>query len=225
MPNSNVQLRMKVANRIQTHLLESFPVKEEHSNKSSNIYNRFNVSTCCLLSELVGTGVTNTRTAPMVYERILAYIMARLDEIQDVSKNNNGGRPSSAKNDNEDNCILEAVSVLLLQKKSAESNLLLQSRDRQILLQKFVETFLLLPRDADLNEERKDNIRVPVISASTVVGRKATLLACDIILEKVMYCSNLSRSKNIRVGVIKKAWIHEEADKLFCEEIHAVCVV
>jgi len=161
----------------------------------------------------------------MVYERILAYIMARLDEIQDVSKKNNGGRPSSAKNDNEDNCILEAVSVLLLQKKSAESNLLLQSRDHQILLQKFVETFLLLPWDADLNEERKDNIRVPVISASTVVGRKATLLACDIILEKVMYCSNLSRSKNIRVGVIKKTWIHEEADKLFCEEIHAVCVV
>ena len=183
MQNSNVQLRMKVANRIQTHLLESFPVKEEHSNKSSSVYNRFNGSACCLLSELAETGITNTKTAPMVYERILAYIIARLDEIQDVSKNNNGGRASSTKNDNEDECILEAVSVLLLQKKSAESNLLLQSRDRQILLQKFLETFLLLPREADLNEESKDNIRVPAISASTAVGRKATLVACDIILE------------------------------------------
>jgi hypothetical protein len=199
----------KVA-RIQTHLLEAFPIKDD-SGVEANIplYNRLNASICFLLSDIIGgTAASATVSSKfvaakttMTLERIFAYMIPQLGEL--MMENSNGsvtkrGQPANNQenvDDENNSAILEVVSFLLLKNKKT-GNYLLQPKERNMLLKKFVETFFLHPEDHDIINNGRTFEQIVgsissnsmmsaahAISFTTLVGRKAILLACEVILE------------------------------------------
>lgn len=178
----------KVA-RIQKHLLEAFPVKDD-SGVSTNvpIYNRLNASICFLLSNIIGgttaaSSSTVTLKTTATLERIFAYMIPQLRDQQE--------RITDIQEDTDSSAIMEVVTFLLLRHKNSGAYLL-QPKERHTLLKEFVDTFFFITpsvciitgniiagRMAALHDEFKTRYAQ---TYTTLVGRKVIVLACEVIL-------------------------------------------
>jgi len=187
----------KVA-RIQKHLLEAFPIKDD-SGISTNlpVYNKLNASICFLLSNIIG-GTANASSstsaipvkATTTLERIFAYMIPHLGYImaEDSATSPSKRRTVNSQEDTDTSAILEVVSFLLLKHKNS-GTYLLQPKERQTLLKKFVDTFFPnQPSDHDTTNNEQFSICYTEFSTlnatfyTTLAGRKAIVLACEVIL-------------------------------------------
>jgi hypothetical protein len=104
------------AARIQKHLLEAFPVKDD-SGISANVplYNRLNASICFLLSNIIGgtttaSSSTATLKVTVTIERIFAYMIPHLANLK---------RPiNDIKEDTNSSAIMQVVSTCYNQKNA-----------------------------------------------------------------------------------------------------------
>jgi len=171
----------KVIEHMHTHMLEAFPIKDESGNPiNAPMYNRINASICCLLGEI--GGVVTTVQGTWV-DNVFAYSIPRLN-VEGDAGHGRGRRSGTIQAVDTACAMLDVVSLLIL-KSSTNGEYLLGERDRHSLLNKFGEVFFLRQGFCGTHESG-DCVDAEAV-ASSVAGRKATLLLCDLILENQAY--------------------------------------